>query len=87
MASQFFHENDLGAVAKRCRLRTGKTKIEMAERLGVTRPSVQLAEENPEQRLISLRCRLIEACSDCRVEGPYYRLVKKPRRRPSGASR
>lgn len=70
-------EAELAAVAKEFRLKSGRTKIEMAAELGVRRPSVQLAEENPGQSLTRLRIRIIEACSPYRVEGPHYRLVKK----------
>lgn len=77
MSARFIHESSLPSIAKKCRLKAGKTKIQVAAELGVTRPSVQLAEENPEQHLGSLRIRIIEACSDYAVEGPFYRLTKK----------
>lgn len=77
MATKFIPESALPSIAKKCRLKAGKTKIQIANELGVTRPSVQLAEENPEQRLDSLRKRIIEACSEYSVEGPFYRLAKK----------
>ena len=80
MASKFIPESALPSIAKECRLKAGKTKIQIAAELGVTRPSVQLAEENPEQRLGSLRIRIIETCSDYAVEGPFYRLTKKRRK-------
>lgn len=73
----FFSESDLASLAKEFRLKVGKTKIEAALELGVGRPSVQLAEENPEQSLTTLRIRMIEAYSPCKVTGPFYVLEKK----------
>lgn len=70
-------ESDLATLAKQFREKAGRTKIEAAGELGVGRPSVQLAEENPEQSLTSLRIRLIEKYSSYRVVGPLYRLEKK----------
>lgn len=70
-------EADLAAYAKQCRLSSGRTKVEVAEQLGVSRVSVQQAEENPEQHLNKLRIRIIEMCSPYAVEGPVYRLVKR----------
>jgi hypothetical protein len=77
MAAKFIHESALPSIAKKCRLKAGKTKIQVAAELGVGRPSVQLAEENPEQYLGSLRIRIIETCSDYTVKGPFYRLTRK----------
>jgi DNA-binding XRE family transcriptional regulator len=80
MASKFIPESALPSIAKEYRLKAGKTKMQIATELGVTRPSVQLAEENPEQRLGSLRIRIIETYSEYKVEGPFYRLTKKKRK-------
>ena len=70
-------ETELPTLAKEFRLKAGKTKIEAAAELGVGRPSVQLAEENPEQHLNKLRIRLIERYSPYKVVGPVYVLEKK----------
>ncbi|MDB6124319.1 MAG: hypothetical protein JWQ71_3312 [Pedosphaera sp.] len=72
-----FPESELAALAKEFRLKAGKTKDEAAVELGVGRPSVQLAEENPEQSLTKLRIRLIENYSPYKVVGPVYLLEKK----------
>jgi DNA-binding XRE family transcriptional regulator len=77
MPTHLLPESDLAAYAKQCRLNSGKTKIEVAKLLGVSRVSVQQAEENPEQHLNRLRIRIIEACSDYIVEGPMYRLIRR----------
>lgn len=67
----------MAAYAKQCRLGSGRTKAEVARQLGVSRVSVQQAEENPEQHLNKLRIRIIEMCSPYCVVGPVYRLVKR----------
>jgi DNA-binding XRE family transcriptional regulator len=75
MPVRFLREEDLAPFAKRCRLRSGLTKAEVAIKLGVSRVSVQQAEENPEKYLASLRIRIIETCSDVKLDGPVYRVV------------
>ena len=77
--------NDLTAFAKQCRLKSGKTKGEVAAALGVRHSSIQLAEDFPEQHLKRLRIRIIEACSDFELEGPLYRVVKRAKRKPPSA--
>ncbi len=70
-------ESELAALARKFRLKAGKTKIEAAAEVGVGRPSVQLAEEYPEQSLAKLRIRLIEKYSPYKVVGPVYLLESK----------
>ncbi len=70
-------EMELVALAKEFRLKAGKTKQDAATELKVGRPSVQLAEENPEQSLTRLRIRMIEKYSPYRVKGPLYLLERK----------
>jgi hypothetical protein len=70
-------ETELAGLAKESRLQAGKTKIETAAELGVGRPSVQMAEENPEQHLTRLRIRMIEKYSPYKVVGPVYLLERK----------
>ncbi len=70
-------ETELAGLAKKFREQSGKTKIEAAAELGIGRPSVQLAEENPEQSLTKLRVRLIEKYSPYKVVGPLYVLKRK----------
>jgi hypothetical protein len=72
-----FLESELGALAKSFRLKAGKRKDEAALELKVGRPSVQLAEENPEQSLTKLRIRIIETYSPYRVVGPVFVLKRK----------
>ena len=70
-------EAELAALAKEFRLRSGKSKADIARELNASRPAVQQAEENPEQSLTKLRIRIIEACSPYTMEGPLFRLRKK----------
>lgn len=76
-------ESELAALAKECRQKSGKTKTEAAIFLGVGRPAVQLAEENPQQSLTRLRICLIERFSEFKVSGPFYRLERKKPTRES----
>ena len=75
--TKLFSEPELAALAKQFREEAGRTKIEAAQELAVGRPAVQLAEENPEQSLTSLRIRMIERYSGFKVVGPLYQLNKK----------
>lgn len=74
---QHVTEAELASLAKEYRLKSGRTKIEVAAELGVTRPTVQNAEENPDQSLTRVRIRMIETYSPYKVSGPYYRLERK----------
>lgn len=74
---RLFSESELARLAKRFRKESGLKKADLAEKLDVARPSVQQAEENPEQSLTKLRVRMIEACSPYKVRGPVYFLEKK----------
>jgi DNA-binding XRE family transcriptional regulator len=77
MPKKLFSERDLASLAKECRIKSGKTKIDAAKELNVGRTSIQLAEENPDESLTSLRIRIIERYSPHKVVGPLYRLEKK----------
>ena len=70
-------EADLAALAKELRMKSGKTKADIARELGASRPAVQQAENNPEQSLTKLRVRIIEACSPYTIEGPLFRIRRK----------
>lgn len=69
---RLYSATELAALAKHIRVKSGKTKAEIARELGAARPSVQQAEENPEQSLTKLRVRIIEKCSSYKVRGPVY---------------
>ena len=72
-----FQESDLAALAKKFREKTGKSKADMARELAVHPTTIQLAEEYPERSMTRMRCRIIEACSPFRVDGPGYWLERK----------
>ena len=74
---EFFSESELATLAREFREKAGRTKIEAAKELGVGRPSVQLADENPEQSLTALRIRMIDRYSPYKIVGPLYLLEKK----------
>jgi DNA-binding XRE family transcriptional regulator len=67
----------LPALAKQFREKAGKNRAEAARELGVARPTVHQAEENPELGLFKVRKRIIEKYSSYRVVGPFYRLERK----------
>lgn len=70
-------EHDLAALAKRFRKQAGKTRAQAAREMGVAQTSIFQAEEKPDQALLKLRMRLIEAYSPFMVVGPVFNLVKK----------
>lgn len=74
---KYFVETELAELAKTFRAKAGKRKDDAAVELGVGRPSVQHAEETPEQSLTKLRIRMIEKYSTYKVVGPLYMLAKK----------
>lgn len=78
---RMIREIELTALAKKFRQKSGKRKADMARELGVTRATMQDAEERPEESLTKLRCRIIEACSPFEVHGPGFWLKRKPGKR------
>lgn len=71
------NENDLLVLAKDFRRKAGKTRAQAAREMGVSQTSIFNAEESPEQALIKLRMRMIEAYSKFTVRGPVYVLEPK----------
>ena len=72
-----FKERDLAALARRFRKHSGDSRAEAARRMKVSQTSIFQAEEMPEQALLKLRVRMIEAYSPYRVTGPVYLLKRK----------
>jgi len=70
-------EKDLIALAKRFRKHAGKTRAQAAREMGVSQTSIFNAEESPNQSLLKLRMRMIEAYSPFTVTGPVFYLEKK----------
>jgi DNA-binding XRE family transcriptional regulator len=71
------NENDLTVIAKQFRRQAGRTRAQAARDMKVSQTSIFHAEESPEQGLIKLRMRIIEAYSKFKVRGPVYLLEDK----------
>jgi len=74
---QALSENHLARLAKQFREEAGKTRAQAAREMKVSQTSVFQAEEMPEQGLLKLRMRMIEAYSPYRVIGPVFFLKRK----------
>jgi hypothetical protein len=74
---EYVEETELAAFAKKFRLASGKTKVEVAKEMGIKPPSVHHAEESPHLSFTKLRRRMIEAYSDLKVSGPLFKLEPK----------
>ena len=74
---QLMTEKNLAALAKRFRKQAGKSRAEAGRDLGVSHVSIHRAEEDPEESLLKLRTRMIEAYSPYKVIGPVFYLEKK----------
>jgi DNA-binding XRE family transcriptional regulator len=70
-------ESDLAGLAKHFRKQRGKSRSEAGRDLGVSHVSIHRAEENPEESLLKLRARMIEAYSPFKIVGPVFYLEKK----------
>lgn len=77
MSQRIIEESELAAVAKKYREAAGKTSAQAAREIGVARPTMHQAEDEPERSLSKLRKQIIEAYSDFEVIGPVYLLRKK----------
>ena len=71
------NENDLAVLAKTFRKQAHMTRAQAARDMKVSQTSIFNAEETPEQGLIKLRIRMIEAYSKFKVRGPVYLLEDK----------
>ena len=74
---QLLTEKDLAALAKQFRKQAGKSRSEAGRDMGVSHVSIHRAEENPDESLLKLRVRMVEAYSPFRVAGPVFYLEKK----------
>jgi DNA-binding XRE family transcriptional regulator len=70
-------ENDLAVLAKTFRRQAGTTRAQAARDMKVSQTSIFHAEESPDEGLIKLRIRMIEAYSKFKVRGPVYLLEEK----------
>jgi DNA-binding XRE family transcriptional regulator len=71
------NENDLAVLAKESRKQAGRTRAQAARDMKVSQTSIFNAEETPDQSLVKLRMRMIEAYSKFKVRGPVYLLEDK----------
>lgn len=75
MASEnYLREEDLAALAKKCRLAAKVGRTQAARDMGIKHPSIFHAEESPSESLTKLRCRMIETYSNLKVSGPFFRV-------------
>jgi hypothetical protein len=75
-----YFENELAALAKSVREKSGKKKAEVARELKLGKPTIQHAEEYPELSLTKVRRRIVETYSDYEVLGPVFLLKRKARK-------
>ena len=71
------NENDLAVLAKEFRKQADRTRAQAARDMKVSQTSIFNAEETPDQSLVKLRVRMIEAYSKFKVRGPVYLLEDK----------
>jgi DNA-binding XRE family transcriptional regulator len=74
---QLLTEKDLAALARRFRKQVAKSCSEAGRDMGVSHVSIHRVEENPEESLLKLRLRMIEAYSQFKVRDPVFYLEKK----------
>jgi len=75
---QVVPESKLAALAKQARIDAGITQTEAAQRLGVSRPTVVQAENEPTRPLSALRRKMIlEFSGGYRCVGPYWILARR----------
>jgi DNA-binding XRE family transcriptional regulator len=77
MPKESLTEMNLARIAKRFREQAGKSRAQAAREMKVAQASIFRAEENPQESLLKLRIRMIEAYSPYRVTGPVFFLEKK----------
>lgn len=77
LKEQSVSEKDLVRLARRFRKQAGRTRAQAAREMDVSQTSIFQAEEKPEQGLLKLRLRMIEAYSPFKVVGPVFYLEKK----------
>ena len=77
MPKESLTETTLARIAKRFREQAGKSRAQAAREMKVAQASIFRAEENPEESLIKLRIRMIEAYSPYRVTGPVFFLQRR----------
>ena len=69
---QFVSERELTALAKHFRKEAGKNRAQAGRDMGVSHVSIYRAEEYPDESLVRLRVKMIEAYSSLKVKGPLF---------------
>ena len=77
MPKELLTETNMARIAKRFREKAGKSRAQVAREMKVAQVSIFRAEENPEESLLKLRMRMIEAYSPFKVIGPVFLLKRK----------
>jgi DNA-binding XRE family transcriptional regulator len=76
--NQIVTADQLAGLAKQAREQAGRTRQEAANDFGVSWASVFQAEEEPQRSLMELRRRMLERYAGYALEGPLYRLLRRP---------
>ena len=71
------NQNDLAVPARNFCRQANTTRTQAARDMKVSQTSIFNTEESPDQGLIKLRMRMIEAYSKFKVSGPVYLLEEK----------
>ena len=70
-------EEQIATLAKKFRQAAGKSQLDAAHELRVSKPAISQAENQPEKSFFKLRKRMIEKYSPFKVIGPGYWLERK----------
>ncbi len=71
------NETQIAALAKKFRMAAGKSQLDAARELQVSKPAISQAENQPDKSFFKLRKRMIENYSPFKVVGPAYWLERK----------
>ncbi len=71
--------DDLAALAKDAGEACGQSQTEIGKAFGKSQTAVWAAMNQPERSYTELRVQIIERCTDYRLEGPFFRAVRKGR--------
>lgn len=67
----------LAALAKEAGEACGKSQTEIGKELGKSQTAIWSAMNQPERSYTELRAQIVEHCTDYRLDGPFYRAVRK----------
>lgn len=69
-------QQELHRIARDAREAAGYTQAEASKHLGVSKPSVSKAENDPSGRYLSLQRRMIEELAGWTLRGPLWEVMK-----------